>query len=150
MNRIFYTVLILTLLLAACASQATIGKEEGSAGLLKVTDGQTTKSYNLEALQALETAQSEDKGVDYLGVTLTTLLLDAGFDPSAIRVVKAVASDGFSANYEAALFNRTDVLLAYIRANGPLSEEEAPLRMVVPGESGKLNPRMVVEIFVVR
>jgi hypothetical protein len=60
--------------------------------------------------------------------------------------VKATAVDGFSANYEPALFNKEDTLVAYARADGPLAEDEGPFRMVLPDQEGKLNPRQLVEI----
>jgi len=89
------------------------------------------------------------KDVIYVGVTLTALLQDAGIDPTALKAVKAVASDGFSANYEPALFTLADTILAYATTTGDLSAEEAPFRMVLPAEGGKLNPRMIVEILAI-
>jgi len=84
-----------------------------------------------------------------VGVPLTVLLQDAGIDPAALKIVKAVAVDGFSANYESALFAREDTLVAYARADGPLGDDEGSFRMVLPDQEGKLNPRELVEIIAI-
>ena len=70
-------------------------------------------------------------------------------DPETIKVVKAVAVDGFSANYDSELVNKSDTVVAYDRAEGPLAEGEAPFRMVLPGQEGKLNVRQMIEIQVI-
>lgn len=139
--------LVLVALLAACTPAAPAASE---GPVLKVTDGTVAKTYTVAQLQALGAAQATDKGVTYVGVPLSTLLRDAGIDPAAIRAVKAVASDGFTANYTADIFLAETTLVAYARADGPLAEEEGTFRMVVPDAGGKLNPRMLVEIQVVR
>lgn len=140
-------VLVFVALLAACAPAAPAASE---GPVLKVTDGTVAKTYTVAQLQALGAVQASDKGVTYVGVPLAALLRDAGIDPAAIRAVKAVASDGFTANYTADIFLAETTLVAYARADGPLTEEEGTFRMVVPDAGGKLNPRMLVEIQVVR
>ena len=62
------------------------------------------KTYTADDLNALGESQADFKGVTYVGVSLTVLLKDAGIDPTAITIVKAVACDGFTANYKSALF----------------------------------------------
>ncbi len=79
-------------------------------------------------------------------MTLKSLLQDAGFDPAKLSAVKAVASDGFTANYDVSQFNADTTLVAYARADGPLTSDEGTFRMVLPDQGGKLNPRMLVEI----
>jgi len=74
------------------------------------------------------------------------LLTDAGIDAQSLKALKAIASDGYSVNYEPALFLREDVILAYAKADGPLDGDDGAFRMVLPGEEGKLNVRMIVEI----
>lgn len=134
--------MVLMLLLSACAQPAA-----APAGpVLKVTDGQAEKSYTAADLEKLGSQEAAFKGVTYVGVPLSVLLIDAGFDPQVLKAVKATASDGFSANYEAALFNKEDTLVAFARADGPLAEDEGTFRMVLPDQEGKLNPRNLVEI----
>ncbi len=142
MKRILFVLLVLALSLSACAS-----KPAASTGAtLKVTDGTTSKTYTVDDLKALGNAQASDKGITYIGVPLKVLLQDAGFDPSTLSAVKAVASDGFTANYDPLQFTADDTLVAYAQAAGPLSSDEGTFRMVLPDQGGKVNPRMLVEI----
>jgi hypothetical protein len=60
-----------------------------------------------------------------------------------------VASDGFTANYESALYSREDTLVAYATVDGPFGEEDGNFRMVLPDQGGKLNPRQLVEIIAI-
>ncbi len=145
MKRLPFIILCFALVLTACAPKA-----QGAAGeVLKVSDGKTEKTYTAADLKALGEAQADFKGVTYLGVPLTVLLQDAGIDPAALKIVKAVAVDGFSANYESALFAREDTLVSYARADGPLGDDEGTFRMVLPDQEGKLNPRELVEIIAI-
>jgi len=142
MKRFLFVILVLALDLAACApKQAT-----PSGDVLKVTNGALEKTFTVDDLKALGSAQASDKGVVYIGVPLKVLLQDAGTDPTILAAVKAVASDGFSANYDPSIFMADDVLVAYARADEPLGDDEGTFRMVVPDQGGKLNPRMLVEI----
>jgi DMSO/TMAO reductase YedYZ molybdopterin-dependent catalytic subunit len=120
-----------------------------STPVLTVTNGTTAKTYTAETLQALGSDQASFKGVTYLGVPLAKLLLDAGFDPQAIKAVKATGLDGFSANYGPDLFLLPDSLVVYARADGRLGEDELPFRMVLPNAEGKLNVRQLAEIKVI-
>jgi DMSO/TMAO reductase YedYZ molybdopterin-dependent catalytic subunit len=94
----------------------------------------------------LGAVQASDKGIAYIGVPLKVLLQDAGIDPTKISAVKAVASDGFTSNYDSSQFMADDTLVAYARADGPLTADEGIFRMVLPDQGGKLNPRLLVEI----
>jgi hypothetical protein len=142
MKRILFILLVLVLTLAACAP-----KQAASSGTsLKVTDGTVEKTYSVDDLKALGEVQASDKGVGYIGVTLKALLQDAGIDPTTLSAVKAVASDGFTSNYDPSQFLAVDTLVAYARADGPLAEDEGTFRMVLPDQGGQLNPRMLVEI----
>ncbi len=139
--------LCVTLLLAACAPKAeTTG--DGAPALV-VTDGSTQVSYTAEDLQALGAQQATFQDVTYLGVPLTGLLLDAGFDPQALRAVKVTAVDGYTVNYEPDFFLLPDTLVSYARLDGPLAEDELPFRMVLPAAEGKMNARQIVEIEVI-
>jgi hypothetical protein len=138
-------ILVLALLLSACGG-GTSSQPEQSAPSLLVGDGATQKSYTVADLEKLPAAQASFNDVAYKGVSLSELLKDAGFDAQAIRAVKAVASDGYSMNYDPSLFQRGDVLVAYAQAGGPLTAEDGSFRMVIPGAEGKLNVRMLVEV----
>jgi hypothetical protein len=142
MKRTLFVILVVTLALAACAPKpaATSGTD------LKVTDGTIVKTYTADDLKALGAVQASDKGVSYVGVTLKVLLQDAGIDTTKLSAVKAVASDGFSSNYDPTQFLADDTLVAYARADGPLTADEGIFRMVLPDQGGKLNPRLLVEI----
>lgn len=143
MKKIICFVIVLSLLLSSCAAAAPAGSQ--TAQELKVG----SKTYSVDLLKALPATQASFKGVAYVGVKMTDLLADAGFDPQAVQAVKAVAADGFTVNYEPALFQREDTIVAYQTADGALSAEDGSFRMVLPDQEGKLNPRMLVEIQVV-
>ena len=119
---------------------------ESSVTTLTVSDGTNQKSYDVEALKAIGAEQATFREVVYTGVPLRLLLEDAGFDPTTLSAVKATAADGFSANYDPDLVNRPDTLVAYAQSDGPLTGEDGTLRMVLPDQEGKLNPRDIVEI----
>ncbi len=141
MKRFLLVTLLIALTLTACAPKA----EESAAAVLKVAD----KTYTPDDLKSLGETQADFQGITYVGVPLTVLLQDAGIDPTAVTVVKAVASDGFTANYESTLFSREDTLVAYATVDGPLGEEDGSFRMVLPDQEGKMNPRDLVEIIAI-
>jgi len=145
MKRFLIVTFVIALALSACAPQT----QDPAAPVLKVSDGNVEKTYTADDLKALEASQADFKGVTYVGVQLTVLLADAGIDPNALTIVKAVASDGFTANYESALYSREDTLVAYATVDGPLGEEDGSFRMVLPDQEGKLNPRQLVEIIAI-
>ncbi len=143
MNKklLFTGILLLSSLLTACAGpdpQAATTDE-----LLVLTDGTTEVAYSAADLQAFPAAQASFGEITYIGVPLASLLKEAGFDPQSMRAVKAVAEDGFSANYDPGLANQPDTLVAYARADGPLAEDEGPFRMVLPAQEGKMNVRIL-------
>lgn len=154
MKRITFLVLILSmLLLTACASPSAPEAQPGSgasAPTLVVSVGETSKAYTRTDLEALSTIQSSFKDVAYVGVTLTTLLQDAGVDPAQIKAIKAVASDGYTVNYDPGQLLADDIILAYARADGDLAEEDGSFRLVLPGAEGKLNARMLVELQIIQ
>lgn len=145
MKRFLLVTLVLALALTACASQT----QESTAPVLKVSDGNVEKTYTADDLKALGESQADFKGVTYVGVQLTVLLADAGIDSSALTAVKAVASDGFTVNYESALYSREDTLVAYATVDGPLGEEDGTFRMVLPDQEGKMNPLQLTEIIAI-
>jgi len=145
MKRFLWLVLVCTLALTACAPKT----QEAAVNGLKVSDGTLSKTYTADDLKALGEVQVTFQGVTYVGVPLTVLLQDTGIDPTKLTAVKAVAVDGFTANYDSTLFNREDTIVAYARVDGPLGIEDAPFRMVLPDEGGKMNPRQLTEIVAV-
>lgn len=142
MKRIWLIVVIWVLLLSGCAPKAS---SDDSNSLL-LSNGTDEKSYSLADLQAMPSTEAAFNDVNYQGVSLPALLQDAGYDPQAIKAVKLVASDGYSLNYEPAIFTRDDVIVAYARVDGPLVEEDGAFRIVLPGAEGKLNMRMLVRL----
>lgn len=142
MKRTLFVILVLAFVLAACAPKAAA--PEGAA--LKVTDGTIVKTYTVDELKALGSVQASDKGIAYVGVQLKVLLQDAGIDPTRLSAVKAVASDGFTANYDPTQFMADDTLVAYAQADGPMTAADGTFRMVLPDQGGKLNPRLLTEI----
>jgi hypothetical protein len=142
MKRTLVVILVLALALAACAPKTAAP----SGSVLKVTDGTIAKTYTVDNLKALGAVQASDKGVVYIGVPLKVLLQDAGIDPTQLSAVKAVASDGFTSNYDSTQFLADEMLVAYARADGPLTADEGVFRIVLPDQGGKLNPRLLVEI----
>lgn len=137
-----WLLLVLAMVCGACGGAAP----EASQGTLVVGDGTTSKTYTVADLEKLPVSESVFNEVTYKGVSLPVLLGDAGFDAGALKAVKAVAADGYSVNYDPVLFQRADVLVAYATADGALTAEDGAFRMVLPGEEGKLNVRMLVEI----
>jgi hypothetical protein len=147
MKKLLMVLVVLTLLVSGCAQSNQAAATNGIS--LKVGDGKVSKMYTVENLKGMTKTQASFKNVNYVGVKMSDLLTAAGFDPQAVKAVKAVATDGFSVNYEPALFQRADVIVAYQAADGALAAEDGSFRMVLPGAEGKLNVRMLVEIQVV-
>jgi hypothetical protein len=142
MKRFLLFALVFVLALAACAPKA----EAPAGDVLKVSDGTVSKTYTVADLQALGATQASFNGVTYLGVALTALLTDAGIDPSNLTAVKAVASDGFTVNYDASLYAKDDTIVAYATVDGAMTADDGIFRMVLPDQEGKMNPRQLVEI----
>ena len=145
---ILIAVTVLALSLAACGSTEQTATTDVS--VLVVTDGSSEKHYTVDDVKALPAAEATFSEVTYVGVPLTVLLTDAGFDPQASKAVKAVAADGFTVNYGPELFLLDDTLLGYGSADGPLTAEDGTFRMVLPDQEGKLNARMLAKLQVVQ
>ncbi|HWQ83635.1 MAG TPA: molybdopterin-dependent oxidoreductase [Anaerolineales bacterium] len=149
------TVLILILLLAsltACAASNPPAAQEAAADTapnLVISGGETSKTYSRADLESLPATQAAFKDVTYVGVTVSALLQDAGFDPAQIKAIKAVASDGYTMNYDPGQLAGADIILAYARVDGDLAAEDGSFRLVLPGTEGKLNARMLVELKII-
>ena len=149
MRRAFLFIFVLVLLATACAGATAEPVSSQANDALLVIGNTPEKRYTVEDLKSLDAAQASFRDVIYVGVPLSTLLRDAGFDPQTVKAVKAVAVDGFSANYDPGLANKADTLVAYAQAEGPLADDEGSFRMVLPDQEGKLNVRQLVEIQVI-
>ena len=145
MKKLIIFSLIWAVLLWGCGSGGETAVTTDTP-ILTVSNGQTEKTYTMADLQALPQAEASFKGVTYTGVPVTVLLEDGGFVVSDLKAVKAVAADGFSANYDLAQIQKADVIVAYAQDDGPLTAEDGAFRMVLPEEEGKLNVRMLAEI----
>jgi len=154
MKRFLILVLVLSIaLLSACASTNEPEDQNTSAEstpTLVISEGETSKSYTRADLETLPATQAAFKDVTYVGVTISALLQDAGIDPTQVKAIKAVASDGYSLNYDISQLLADDIILAYARADGDLAEEDGAFRMVLPGAEGKLNARMLVELQIIK
>lgn len=154
MKRLVFLLVLSVALLTACASSSSAPEAQdsssASAPTLRVSGGEISKSYTRPDLEALPVTQASFKDVTYVGVTVTNLLQDAGFDPAQVKAVKAVASDGYSVNYDPGQIFADDIILAYARADGDLAEEDGSFRLVLPNAEGKLNTRMLVELQIIQ
>ena len=144
--------LFIVMLLTACAPATAQDAQAPEAGaVLLVTVGDNQQSFSLEDLQALPSAEASFKDVAYKGVTMSTLLEAAGVSPDGIKAIKAVASDGFTVNYDTTQILKENVIVAYSLADGsPLTADDGNFRMVLPDEEGKLNLRMLAELQIVQ
>jgi hypothetical protein len=143
MQKTLILILLLGLVLGACNGSSQTTAAENT---LIVVEGDNQTQYTADDLKALPQTESVFDDASYVGVTLVDLLTEAGIEAQSLTAIKAIASDGYSVNYEPALFLRDDVILAYARTDGALAEDDGAFRMVLPGEEGKLNVRMVTEI----
>lgn len=150
MKRVTLVIILIGLLIAACSGAGNAPVKSSGNSALLVTAGDKQVQFTLEDLQSMEDVQASFLDVDYRGVLLSTVLKAAGVDPLTVKAVKAIALDGFSANYDPTLVNKEDTLVAFARLDGPLADDEGPLRMVLPGQEGKLNVRQLVEIQVIQ
>jgi hypothetical protein len=147
-----YIVVFFALLLTACASvsQPAAPAIGGAGSSLLVSGGDIKKSYTHANLETLPASQSTFKDVNYKGVLVSDLLKDAGFDPQKVKALKAVASDGYTINYDPTQFLGKGVMVAYSRADGDLAPEDGSFRMVLPDAEGKLNLRKLVELQIIQ
>lgn len=138
-------------LLSACSSVKTlIAQDSGVAPTLVVSGEDLSKTYTRLDLEGMTTNQAVFNEVPYKGVTVSALLMTAGFDLARIKAVKAVAEDGYTVNYDSSQILADGVIVAYARVDGDLAEEDGSFRIVMPGAEGKLNVRMLVELQVIQ
>lgn len=145
MKRKWIIVGLSIIVLSACTAENHDVKKTET---LRVSDGVDGIDYSVSDLQNMDQKEVEFAGEPYLGVVLADLLVSAGHQLNSIKSVKAVAADGYSVYYGFAQYSREDVLVAYAKPGGTLAEDDGLFRMVLPGEEGKLNLRMLVELVV--
>lgn len=154
MKQILFFLMLAALALTACAPQAepspSPAADFSSGPVLTVSIGEQETAYTPTDLEALGAVEVQEGDIVFVGVLLKTLLADAGIDPSTLLAVKAVALDGFSSNFDPSLFLADTTLVAYKRADGPLTDEESPFRIVAPGQGGKMNPRMLSSLIAIQ
>lgn len=146
MKQFTMLLILIALLLGACSGDAQSAQEVSP---IIVTDGDAEAAYTITDLKALPVNEVTFGETTYTGVTLKVLLENAGFTLDDLKAVKAVASDGYSANYDPYTFLRDDVIVAYATVDGSLSADDGQFRMVLPGEAGKVNVRMLVTLQVI-
>ncbi|MBT7601591.1 MAG: hypothetical protein HN560_11000 [Anaerolineae bacterium] len=138
--------LIALLSLVACIPNSGQSAEIDEAVLL-VTIGDIQETFVLEDLQSLPSEDVSFNGVFYKGVRMSTLLEVVSVNPDTLKALKAVATDGYSVNYDPTQILKDNVLVAYALADGSsLSADDGNYRMVLPDEGGKLNLRMLAEL----
>lgn len=129
--------------MAACA---TVTTEQVTVEELVVTDGSSETVFTVDDMQGLSETQADLQGETYVGVPLPVLLEAAGFNPANLSSARAVATDGYTVTYNAEIFTNAVMLVAYATASGSLAEDDGTFRMVLPGEAGKRNVRMLSEL----
>lgn len=137
-------------LLSACATSKPAAEQAGTVPSLLVSGGEISKSFTRADLEALPASQAVFKDVTYSGVTVTALIEAAGFDPAAVKAVKAVASDGYTVNYDVGQVLVDEVIVAYSQVDAELPTEDGSFRMVLPNAEGKLNLRQLVELQIIQ
>lgn len=143
-------ILVLATLTACTSSNPPAAQVAEVAPSLLVSGEDISRAYTRADLEALPASQAVFKGVTFKGVTVSTLIQDAGFDLGQVKALKAVASDGFTVNFEASQVFVEDVIVAYARADGDLVEEDGAFRMVLPNAEGRLNVRRLAELQVIK
>jgi len=133
--HLIITLLTLIALISACApaeEPAVVGETVLTVG------GKTYTQSALEAFGAMSTDYTNKDGETstYSGVSLTTLLQDAGVSGSGTLVF--TAADGYQADMELAE--------ALACADCIVAIDNGDLRMVMPEMSGKLQVKDVIEI----
>ena len=149
MKKIIIT-LIVMMVLVGCGASATQEKTSLPESVLTIVNGDNETIYTVDDLQALPSNVSSFNEVDYMGVSIKFLLEEVGVIFDDISAVKAVATDGYSVNYDPTQLLPDDVLVAYSLADGSsMASDEGKFRMVLPGQEGNQNLRMLSRIVII-
>ena len=141
---ILVALLVTSLLVAGCGStEAPAGETGGGEAALTVTGSVDEElSLTMGDLEGMDTAEVDYEDKDgnvetYTGVPVNDLLAETGLGNDA-SMISFVASDGYSADLDLAeLEGCGDCVVAF---------DDGELRMVLPGFSGKVQVKGVVEL----
>ena len=92
--------IIMMVLLVSCGSTAPQDKVSVPETVLTIIVGDNQQTFTTKDLQALPSTVSSFDGKEYMGVSVNLLLEEAGININEVSVIKAVATDGYSVNYE--------------------------------------------------
>lgn len=145
MKKALIVLLFAGLLIASCGPGPA---DIEQPSVLTLTGPETETVYSRVELEEFESSEAEFEGVVYKGVVLSVLLENAGINPEGIEKVTAVATDGYQVTYNSDIISRPDVMVAYATAEGELTRDDGTFRMVLPGEPGNQNVRMVAELII--
>lgn len=136
---------MLILTMVACNDSEKVKENEVNPAIVPVliVGDQIFMVTDLEKMSQVE---SSFEDVIYIGVPVTELLAAANVSLEDVKVIKAVAFDGYTINYELSQLEKENVIVAYSQKDGPLANDEGNFRMVIPGEAGSLNLRMLIEL----
>jgi hypothetical protein len=146
-NFVLAAILIFGILAACGSNQADNGGvEDASQTPVVVVGGQSYTPADLETMPQTEATFND---VTYVGVQVSELLAAAGYDLASVTAIKAVASDGYTVNYEPGQLMAENIIVAYAQVDGALTADDGDFRMVIPDGEGNLNLRMLVELQVI-
>jgi hypothetical protein len=145
MKKALFVFLFASLLVVSCGSAPS---DTDQPTELTLTGPETEAVYSRVELEEVGSSEVEFDGVVYKGVVLSVLLESAGMNPDGIKKVTAVATDGYQVTYSSEIVSRPDVLVAYATAEGDLTQDDGTFRMVLPGEPGNQNVRMLTELII--
>lgn len=152
--------LILTMGLSACGE----GGSDLSAGELEAIDNTTITLHGLEdkdieiSVAQLKELDSETEkaeatrsngdtvSVKATGPLLDTLLEEYGVDKSDFNTIRFYAADGYSIAMPSSFVEENDIIIAYYDKGKPFSEEDGPVRVIVPGQRAMYWVRMLTRI----
>ena len=149
MKNVVFTLLMIVFLVG-CGTSAPQEKTSIPEPVLTIINGDNQQTYTINDLQALPSTVSSFEGKDYMGVSVRFLLEEAGVNLNEILAVKAVATDGYSVNYEPKQLLPDDVLVAYSLADGgSMASDEGKFRMVLPDQEGNQNLRLLYKLVII-
>ena len=149
MKNVVFT-LIMIVLMVGCGASPTQDAASLQEAVLTIINGDNQQIYTINDLKALPSMVSSLNNIDYMGVSVIFLLEEAGVNINEISAVKAVATDGYSINYEPAQLLPDDVLVAYSLADGgSMASDEGKFRMVLPDQEGNQNLRLLYKLVII-
>ncbi len=80
------------------------------------------------------------------GPTLDTVLAQFGMSPGEVKKIRVYGRDDYDAKLDLSVVGDAEVILAFGIDGQPLGEEDAPVRIVIPGSDSAWWVRMVERI----